>query len=903
VSPVLPAALVHRGRHAAAGVLLDHRLAGPDAARRRALALWEPGARVIALEGGLLVRFARPRTLDTASTPGHLALEEGGQLLAAPLTAAELAAFDPPPGSVIAVRAGLAVALTPGAELDPAAWLGLAPALVEVEPLGEPPPPPAPAPPPAAPDVRRALAVAPATPETTAALAALRAALARPGTSQPASGLAARAGGALGGLGAWLARKVSILAALFARPARLLGRPGALARPARPGPVSRAIQRLWKQLLLVTRLARLAGIRQGAYVGRLLRMFERGDLGEALRHAIPLGGEGGMDERLALGVPGARERLEIVPGALGPSAHLSLGPALYGEMQRLYRRAFEQLEAQGRLDEAAFVLAELLRADEEAVSFLERHDRAQLAAELAEARGLAPGLVVRQWFLAGDLERAVAVARARGAFADAVDRLERTRRLKEAQALAVCWAEDLAEAGDLENAVAVACRVSQGQRLAQRWIELAVAAGGPAGHALLRAWLELDPARFPEVRERVLAACADEGPDGPLRRAAVARGLLGPTSRVPDSPELGGARCALARPVVRGLLRDRALGRAAGGDLERLAALAADGAFDADLPRTRPRPASTTPASLVLDAGDRGTRSARDAAILPSGHILAALGEGGAALLARDGRVLARLDAPAHRLVVSDLGTRALALAPRGEAVRVSRLDLEARTAHPVRDLRIHGFAARYDGATWAIAAERRVLIVDCLRDDLRTLWHVSDLPGVPLALASRAGELSFATVDRDGASEGWTYALPNPTLRRRAPLPPATRAFPCAPVALAGGEWYAAHPAGTEDDNASVLRRAVPDAPGGFALPAGPSAFVQLAGAELLAVALRVEAGIEVDVLEPPGFRLLGKVLLGGAQAARVRLAGRQVTVADDRGRVVGLDLAEGRVSHDVRV
>jgi hypothetical protein len=34
------------------------------------------------------------------------------------------------------------------------------------------------------------------------------------------------------------------------------------------------------------------------------------------------------------------------------------------------------------------------------------------------------GLVVRQWFLAGDWERAVALARAGRAFADALERLE-----------------------------------------------------------------------------------------------------------------------------------------------------------------------------------------------------------------------------------------------------------------------------------------------------------------------------------------------------------------------------------------------------------------------------------------------------------------------------------------------
>src|SRR5690606_27242115 len=99
-----------------------------------------------------------------------------------------------------------------------------------------------------------------------------------------------------------------------------------------------------------------------------------------------------------------------------------------------------------------FVLAELLMANEEAVSFLERHGRFGLAAELAEARKLAPGLVVRQWLLAGDRERAVRLAIRHGAFADAIARLERDHRALALQ-LRALWADRLATAGDFVGAV------------------------------------------------------------------------------------------------------------------------------------------------------------------------------------------------------------------------------------------------------------------------------------------------------------------------------------------------------------------------------------------------------------------------------------------------------------------
>lgn len=77
----------------------------------------------------------------------------------------------------------------------------------------------------------------------------------------------------------------------------------------------------------------------------------------------------------------------------------------------------------------------------------------------------------------------------------------------------------------------------------------------------------------------------------------------------------------------------------------------------------------------------------------------------------------------------------------------------------------------------------------------------------------------------------------------------------------------------------------------------------VQLAGGDLLAVALRAEAGIEVSVLEPPGLRLMAKVRLGGARNAHVRTAAQRVTLVDDCGRVVGVDLATLRGTHDTRL
>jgi hypothetical protein len=217
--------------------------------------------------------------------------------------------------------------------------------------------------------------------------------------------------------------------------------------------------------LVWTRLASIAGRRQAEYLARMLEMFDSNRLDEALRHAIPLSDRIAEALRPSLGTPSPRSDLSIVPRRGAASTSIGLGPDLYELLRQRYRRAFERLVARGEIEKAAFVLAELLGADEEAVSFLERHGRFLLAAQVAEARGLRSGLVIRQWFLAGDRARALRIARRTGAYADAVARLERSHA-KEARAFRILWADALASSGAYAAAVDVIWPVEDARRVA-----------------------------------------------------------------------------------------------------------------------------------------------------------------------------------------------------------------------------------------------------------------------------------------------------------------------------------------------------------------------------------------------------------------------------------------------------
>ncbi len=387
-------ALVHRGHVPASAAVLAPALVGLDEARRRVLATWEPGATLNALgDDEWLLRWPCPRRLDAATAPGLLLVLDRGALSAFPLDL-------PAPGAVIRMRGGATVIEAPGPPLDPAQWLDVSGfSVAEVRPLGPAPlPTRAPVPEPVVVNVRQSLGV----PAAAASAQQLLAALTRRKAPATAPSAATSALTTVGGF------VMSVL--------RMLSGAPAIDAPSPPrSPRSTWLDAAWARLtrwMAASPLHAFARLQHARYLRRLLGMFDRGDTDDALRHAIPLSNE--VSEglgRAALGFLAPRLGLGLNLGSLGAGPSVGFGPDLFEHLRRTYRAAFERLVAQQRWDEAAFVLAELLQAHEEAVSFLERHGRLRLAAEIAEARDLPPGLVVRQWWLAGGVTSQCCITR------------------------------------------------------------------------------------------------------------------------------------------------------------------------------------------------------------------------------------------------------------------------------------------------------------------------------------------------------------------------------------------------------------------------------------------------------------------------------------------------------------
>lgn len=947
---VRPRDTVHRGSVEAVGVVVSAAWIGEAAARARVVALWQAGTVVTAVEqGAWLVRWPLPRRLRCAAAPGLPVTRAGAALTTAPLADDELAALAAPAGSLVQVRAGVCELVAPGREVDVAAWLDVDGfEVVDAAALGEAPAPavvvagPGPAavrslfagvvgPPPA--DAREA---------REALLAALRDGAAgqgevrRGGRARPWAVAGLVAGAVVGLLGAPLAAAWSVVAAVVAVPLLALGyfarrKPGGsggpvgraapapsrppLPRPRPPAPSRSRLREALARLLAATGLMRALARRHEDYLQRLLAMFERGDLGEALRHAIPLGSGGGGPTTPVLGSPAARDELRIAPTSAPATRSLQIAGAGFERLRRVYRAGFERLVAEGRVDEAAFVLAELLHADEEAVAFLERHDRRLLAAEIAAARGLAPGLVVRQWFLAGEHARAVAHARRHGAFADAVARLERDPdRRDEAAALRLLWAGTLADAGDYALAVQVVGAAPAAAPRVRVWLDAAIALEGPLGARMLGLKLSRFPDSLAEHSDLLARLTDPEDADQAELRAELQAGLL----RSPASP----AVVAAVRPLLRGLVADGARGAPVAPQqlLETLKQLG-DDALRVDLPGwpEPPRPPALSgrdpPLEHRVAAADVGAVRVHDAALLPDGKLLVALGELGVRLLARDGRVVWSADQPATSLVVSDHGDRAIAVVARGpDVVRLARLDLGRRRAVAWCEAPLARWAATFDGDGWLVAEHGRValVVVDALADDYRALDR-RELDGTAVLALARGPQVAIAAVrQRDGSLERWRWELPGWALRSRAVVTPATSRGGSGFEAVAYAESARGH-AGLYDmrppdvDDMIVLGPPVLVVVCGerrTELDCAPGLPRQVAIDEAwVAVATADAAGVELRLIDLAQEKPRLVVALAGAREAALRLAAGHLVLADDRGRVLALDLRDGQRVRDVRV
>ncbi len=770
---VAPRTLVHRGVLSVDALWIDVPTVGEAAARARVLALWAHGPTVRGGPGGWLVRLRRPVSLPVEEAPGQPLVRARDVFLGLPLADDEWPHPLPPPGSVLRARAGALVA-TPASALppiDPADWLDVS----DLEPvdargLGAPPRPVVAATGPGREALREA-----------AGVAAEEARLAQVEGDALAAVLAGESpsGGGPGDGPLLPARRPSGPSPLTLGLARALGRVAhGLQRMAFGGRETarppNALDRLaawvddWlERSALGDRLAQLAGRRHADYLRQLLDEFDNGDLDAALRRALPLTDEGGLARRSLRLQPPNRDAL--TPGltpASGRRSSVQLGQDLFAHLRALYRKAFEKLDQDGRVTEAAFVLADLLGRPEEAVAYLESKGALRLAAQLAEARALDPALAIRLWLAAGEVTGATRVARLRGAWAAAVTALSKSHPDLATQ-LRAQWVTHLVARGDPAGALEVVGDLPVPQDVQDTWIAAARRQGGGAWARVTALQLARWPARLTTLWPEIAAVLDDPTPTG-----ASTRRRLGDALAHHEGPAVQ----QVAGRVARQLLVDRnTVAGIPDSLLQRLADHAGDGALMADLPRSLPRPARPAAPEHGWAATDRGTRPAHDAAWLDDGTLLIALGERGVERRDPSGRLLHHHPAPAWQLVLRGGAGRALAMAPRGpERTDMALLDLDSGETTALDPLPGGAGAPWYDGGLWVHRAGRtlRALDVTGVRTaGWKALWSLDLGDLVPLSFRWTPAAL-YALCIGDPGMELWRWSLPGFTLRDRTPLP-----------------------------------------------------------------------------------------------------------------------------------
>lgn len=685
----------------------------------------------------------------------------------------------------------------------------------------------------------------------------------------------------------------------------------------------RILKQGWSAALRGSRLSRLVNRRRSQYLENMLQLFEDGRLDEALRHAVPTSNKswGGDVSQLTAGSFSPRSGLAFSSKG-GTASTVLMQDNLLSHLRGVYRQALERLKREGRIEEAAFVLVELLDEPREAIAFLEEHQRYREAARLAELRELDPALIVRLWLLCGDTDRALHVAITHSAFPDAIAQLEHLKLMREAGELRRKWADRLAEGGDYFAAAEVLWMQPDALHVATALAERATCAGGHQGAKALV--LLCDAAALPlskleRLLAQYLAAFAGEGAFGALLLARE----LSEAQRKTSAGTIHLCHAVLEQLLTKSELTQPTL------QLVRKVAEIAGSALRYDLPAAAPATAWVgAPYGLELAAEDRGARPATEAVVLRNHTALVALGESGVLLVDANGRTLHHFDVPSETLVISKHQTRAIGLMRYDDVTRVSRLDLDGRRSQHWLDLRDAIFPESFDGQLLHVVQGERLLALDATSNDTSALWSSHALEGQVIAVHHWDDDVCVVSTLSVSEFRVWRYKQGGyrllSSLDFRALRVFATRTASCG-LFLGGGEE------GEANADASSLTADLPMPRLTFGpLPGHHNARVQLPDEIRDALIGRVSPGTNrsdvtfaccvqdaftifvtsagQNLTRVTAWRREDKaprltLTLHGVNRASARVLDQILTVSDPLGRVIGVDLDTGRVCYDARL
>ncbi len=796
-----PTEYVARGLVEAAGLLFDGRHLSQEQLVAKILAAWSPGTRLFRIGDHYPLLWPQPQSLHAHQAPAAPLLAYGTIYSTAPLNPEQVEHFSRHPQTVLIIDQGhfRPNPLDQSTRFDPAIWINASGYRREaVKPLGRPPEKPK----------QDEMLMG----KTTRALFKDEKLQASEEQRQILAAMKEAPTDRKGPMGGSLIRPLigSALSALVIHllPRRGTAGGGQSSNTPAPDATRPSFSEIWRRYLLLSQLGRFIGRRQTRYLQKMIKMFEQGDLEQALKHAIPLADLRDAVERQksALGTPGARNNLDIPLQRQQNSSAIGLSDDSEHFLRQLYERHFRQLDRQGRYREAGFILAELLKAYDRAVDYLEQRGEKRMAAELAEGQQLAPARVIRQWLIAGDTARAIQIARLTRCYAEAVAFIQ-SRDKPLADQLRWHFAQLHAQSGDFEQAVELAWPLRQAHPDILHWCREATELDGQIGARMLARYLSLVSTEDSYLSKAQTLLNQTDGKTAPWRLAFIdtlTQSAATPTSRL------------CGRLALRSLIRDIDQGYCK-PDKKRLNALLnlVEDPLLRHEARSLPLKASLSqptqglsqrepPLEYQVIAGTAASPLAT-VVIMAKGWLLVAKGESGVDLYKPNGSKVTTLAVPCHDIVTSDLGNRALLLARHNSLWVIYRFTLETLKVERWIELDIDHYAASHDGLQWLVAKGNQLWLLDLQAEEQHALWSINDLPGRVLAI--RRGPKGFALLLQDGQESiaTWRYQLPDLLLKERLPLSQETiRHYH--PMALREDGFMAGLALGAEDQETFAL-------------------------------------------------------------------------------------------------
>jgi len=530
------------------------------------------------------------------------------------------------------------------------------------------------------------------------------------------------------------------------------------------------------RLLMRSPLADAIGKAQAKFIEDTLQKFQDGNLEEALKRAIPIGSMKDALDSIDHPFTGRfmpRSELSISLQQSQGGRSISLDEQVLEMLKHTYQKAFEKLDAEGRIEEAAFVLVDLLQEIDQAISYLEKHKKYLMAAQIAEGHQVEPARIIRQWILADDWKRAIQIARISNRYEEAITLLSASHKA-EADQLRWMLADMHYASGNLETAVEIGWPVTEKRPAVLAWLKESVALGGSLGirHQLKLALYDQDG------EDEYIPAIQQLFRDDSSSSAAQRLQLIDELNQYPTNS----VAKSLASMAVRPYLRDVAKGwiHHDNSRWNRLITLADDHVLRTDVSRInisesnskQPLRTQTQPVKYALSACFG--RHILDCQRLADGSLLLAFGEAGVEHRSAQGELLASYADICHEIVMSDQGYQALLVAVHEGFQVVAVFDLVTRSTTYWQQTKLDTWADNYDGLSWIVAKADRLWVLDLQQASMVSLWSLGDLKGDVTLIRRDPACFSFL-VQSDTNNELWKYRLPDLFLKERTPWGQAT--------------------------------------------------------------------------------------------------------------------------------